>query len=53
MVLTVMTWMNVTGMVLINVMLLLPVQTLLVHTHVNVMKDSLVMVLFVLDWEVN
>ena len=42
-------WMNVTEMVLINATLLLHVQTLLVHTHVNVMKDSVVMVSFVSD----
>ncbi len=45
--------MNVTQMVLINVMLLQTVQILLVHIHVNVMKDSVVMGSFVLDWEVS
>ena len=44
---------NVTGMVLMNAMLLLHVPTLLVHIHANVMKDSVVMVSFVSDWEVN
>ena len=44
---------NVTGMVHMNVMLLLHVLILLVHIHVNVMKDLAVMVSFVSDWEVN
>ena len=44
---------NVMEMVLISVMLSPHAQILLVHIHVNVMKDSVVMVSFVLDSEAN
>ena len=44
---------NVMEMVLMSVMVSPHVQILLGHTHVNVMKDSAVMVSFVLDSEAN
>ena len=44
---------NVMEMVLMSVMLSPHVQILLDHIHVNVMKDSVVMVSSVLVWEVN
>ena len=45
--------MNVMEMVLISAMLSLHVQIPLDHIHVNVTKDSAVMVSFVLDSEAN